>query len=619
MKHCNQKSKNNRGYLGIKIVLSLLVTVIIYLIYAANLLSTANWSMQDMFFQQSKAPSEEIVVIGVTSQDLMDYGMWPWDRTIWARVLNAINSDVTTAPAAIGMTIPFYGSSQPVPDGLLSIEATKSNVILSCNAEFGTEIITVNNMDTPDSQLYVSEISFPYLYPDDRIQLGHTNIVSDSDGILRNGLLQIETPQNGVIPSMAYATFLAYNQYHNITSDFSPELDENGFWYVDYSTTTGGYFAYSVGEILRGDFDPDSLAGKMVLIGVYDPSLMDYYRPAIDYSEYMYGIEFMANCINAMMNHMEVQQVQEHTEVLVLLVSTFLITFLCLHLSFQLVSLLMVLFATAGLGIIYGTYINGILFPPFYFILGLGTCFLLAVGFNYWFEWYTKKHVQDVFSQYVDPKVMATLIDTNLDSLHMAGTSSKVAVLFVDLRGFTSLSEQLDPATVVSILNEFFTMVHSCIQGRDGTLDKFIGDCAMAFWGAPNEMEDPCHSACCCALEMVSGSVHLSQKILEEYGLQISFGVGVHYGPAIVGNVGSPSRLDYTAVGDTVNIASRLESMAPRGTVYVSQSIADALGDDAALEKLKDRLHLKGKKEPMDVYILQDVKRTTPSKHEVSK
>lgn len=113
--------------------------------------------------------------------------------------------------------------------------------------------------------------------------------------------------------------------------------------------------------------------------------------------------------------------------------------------------------------------------------------------------------------------------------------------------------------------------------------------------------------ACCAAVKMIESSTSLSAEIYKKYNMEISFGVGIHYGSAVVGNVGSDTRLDYTAIGDTVNTAARLESSAPKNTIYVSQEIANHLQDRAKLEKLTEKLMLKGKEEPMEVYILRDI------------
>lgn len=180
----------------------------------------------------------------------------------------------------------------------------------------------------------------------------------------------------------------------------------------------------------------------------------------------------------------------------------------------------------------------------------------------------------------------------------------EVAVLFVDIRGFTTMSESLDPPTVVEIINQYLTLTTECIMRYHGTLDKFVGDCTMAFWNAPLPQEDPVYLACCAAMDMVEGSKELGEKLMERFGRTVSFGVGVHYGPAVIGNIGAPKRMDYTAIGDTVNTASRLESNAPGGKILISRTVADMLGDRATTTSLGGSIKLKGKAEGFETLTL---------------
>ena len=142
-----------------------------------------------------------------------------------------------------------------------------------------------------------------------------------------------------------------------------------------------------------------------------------------------------------------------------------------------------------------------------------------------------------------------------------------------------------------------------------GTLDKFDGDCTMAFWNAPVAQEDPVYLACCAAMDMAEGAKPLAEELQARFGRSVSFGVGVHYGPAVVGNIGAPQRMDFTAIGDTVNTASRLESNAPAGTIYISRVVADMLGDRAQTTSLGSAIKLKGKAEGFEVLTLDSLKR----------
>ena len=138
-----------------------------------------------------------------------------------------------------------------------------------------------------------------------------------------------------------------------------------------------------------------------------------------------------------------------------------------------------------------------------------------------------------------------------------------------------------------------------------GTLDKFVGDCTMAFWGAPVPAEDPAGQACRAALEMLEGADRLGAEVEERFGRKISFGIGIHFGPAVIGNIGAPMRMDYTAIGDTVNTAARLEANAPGGKILVSAAVREALGGRGVTRAPETEITLKGKNEKIGIFVLE--------------
>ena len=202
---------------------------------------------------------------------------------------------------------------------------------------------------------------------------------------------------------------------------------------------------------------------------------------------------------------------------------------------------------------------------------------------------------------------MKQLLENGTDALELGGETYDIAVLFVDVRGFTTMSEALDPPTVVEIINQYLTLTTECIMKNHGTLDKFVGDCTMAFWNAPLPQDDAVYLACRAAMDMVEGSKALGERLQERFGRSVSFGIGVNYGPAVVGNIGAPLRMDYTAIGDTVNTSARLEANAPGGKILISRVVADILGDRAKVTSLGDSIKLKGKAEGFEILTLDEL------------
>ncbi|NMA94086.1 MAG: adenylate/guanylate cyclase domain-containing protein, partial [Clostridiales bacterium] len=169
------------------------------------------------------------------------------------------------------------------------------------------------------------------------------------------------------------------------------------------------------------------------------------------------------------------------------------------------------------------------------------------------------------------------------------------------------MSESLEPEQVVGILNEYLELVAQSIFKTEGTLDKYIGDAAMGLFGAPLELEDHAFRAVEAALHMKQGSEELGNKLLEKYGRTVSFGIGINTGEAIVGNIGASHRMDYTAIGDTVNTAARLESNAAPGQILISRATYDLVKDKVEVNPLGE-LKVKGKANVVEIFEVMGIK-----------
>ena len=179
-------------------------------------------------------------------------------------------------------------------------------------------------------------------------------------------------------------------------------------------------------------------------------------------------------------------------------------------------------------------------------------------------------------------------------------------MLFVDIRGFTPLSDSLEPEQVVSILNQYLDLTSTSILNNYGMLDKFIGDATMAVFNAPFDLDDYIYKAVKAAADMRAGADVLSRKLAEQFGRSVSFGIGVNCGEAVVGNIGSEFRMDYTAIGDTVNTAARLESRAAAGEILISKAVHDALEGRITTEEV-GQMELKGKAKAVTVYRVLEI------------
>jgi adenylate cyclase len=216
-----------------------------------------------------------------------------------------------------------------------------------------------------------------------------------------------------------------------------------------------------------------------------------------------------------------------------------------------------------------------------------------------------KRKIRKTFSQYLSPGVIALIEKDPQKYIRPGGEVQDLTVMFSDIRDFTSLSEGLTPDDLVHLLNQYLSAMTDILFRNLGTLDKYIGDAIMAFWGSPYPQKDHAYSACLCALEMIAALEQLNQKWEAQGRRPISIGIGLNTGPVNVGNMGSDKRLAWTVMGDNVNLASRLEGMTKqyRSRVIISESTYGQVAHQFVAREV-DRIRVKGKKQPVVIYEL---------------
>jgi len=244
----------------------------------------------------------------------------------------------------------------------------------------------------------------------------------------------------------------------------------------------------------------------------------------------------------------------------------------------------------------HGTYL-----PPTAVLLAL----TIAVGVRAFYEaslqLRERRRLRRAFGAYVSPRIMQDILRSDPPP-GLGGARYRLCVIFADIRGFTERSERIAPEATIRLLNRYFSEVTACIHGAGGTLDKFIGDGVMAFFGAPQRLDNPCIPAFRAARDMLERVSRLNTMLAREGESPIIIGIGLHVGDSVVGNMGSEVRYNYTAIGDTVNVASRLEGLTKDVDypLVCSASVFDSLDDRAGFVKLGAKL-IKGHR-PVDVY-----------------
>ncbi len=558
----------------------------------------------DMLYQRPSPSDGRIVLINIDQKSLDELGPFAsWGRALMGDVINILNHNPEKAPAVIALDVLYAGESDdPEGDSYLAEACKACPVVTAVAATFGSQL----SQDADGGFYMDAEAMTAYDEPYEELKetswQGHINSMFDADGVLRHGIWQLDLPDGGSVPSFHRQIYERYCESVGIAADTEPYCDGQHRYYIPFQGRPGAYNdGYSVVDLLNGEVPEDAYAGRIVMIGPYAAGLQDDYVTAIDHTEKMYGVEYQANMVDALLRGQTRREAQRLPQALaVLLLCVFwAIVFYDRRLPVSIAGWL--LCGGGYVGVCLAAYNGGWVLSPLYAPVAVTVLFVICIASNYLRAALERRRVTATFQRYVAPEIVSELLREGSDAAQLGGRLCDIAVLFVDIRGFTAMSESMKPERVVQILNRYLTLTTECVFDNNGTLDKFVGDCTMAFWGAPLPQDDCVYKAVKAAFDMLERSKCLEKEMEREFGRTVSFGIGIHYGPAVVGNIGANTRMDYTAIGDTVNTAARLEANAPGGCIYVSRAVAEALDGRARFTSLGGSIRLKGKAEGFEV------------------
>ena len=378
-------------------------------------------------------------------------------------------------------------------------------------------------------------------------------------------------------------------------------VDPQGSFMPVYHGRRGTYATYSARDVLSGRVGQSKLQGRIALIGSSAVGLHDIRSTPFDASTP--GVEIHATIIDNIISGEsrrrlpDEKTIQGITACLAGLAATLLF-----GLAPPLASMACMLPAVIfGWGLSWYFFSQGVWISPVNGSLTVLVAALCLLPVRFWLSERKGRQLRQAFSRYVSPEVVERIVLAGVQPL--GGEQREVTLLFTDIRNFTTLSEKMPPSQVVSMLNSYFTPMTQCVKSHEGTMDKFLGDGLMAFWNAPVNVEDHPRKAVLAAIEMQRKLAELRPAFQKEFGVAIHVGAGLHTGLAHVGNMGSNELLDYTSIGDAVNLASRLEGLSKQYGVeiLVSEATASRMGNDIPRRRL-DRIRVKGKSEPVNIF-----------------
>jgi adenylate cyclase len=419
------------------------------------------------------------------------------------------------------------------------------------------------------------------------------------------------------IPDQEIAAYISENGLERIQfgrHNLQPWHD--GSVLINYAGPYHTYQHYSMWDVLNGTVPPETFKNKIVLVGGTALGIGDLRSTPFEKQDAGYmGVEVHANIIDNLLHSDErgrsflTRGLHEEiidTGFILLFGLVFGFWFSRVKPLYSTISVFLTLGAFAWL--VYLSFARWGLWLSC--VVPAGTLvanYAVITSFRMIFEEGEKRKIRKTFSQYLSPGVISLIEKDPAKYIRPGGETKELTVMFSDIRGFTTLSEGLTADELVQLLNEYLGEMTEVIFHNLGTLDKYIGDAIMAFWGSPYPQTDHAYRACACALEMVRALEKLNARWLAEGRKQIAIGVGLNTGPVNVGNMGSAKRLAWTVMGDNVNLASRLEGITKeyRCRIVIGEGTYQEIADQFVCRDL-DKIRVKGKLQPVTIYELLD-------------
>ena len=557
--------------------------------------------LSDVLFRESGNPPG-IVLAELDDRTLQTYQQAPQPRALHAQ---AVANLKTAGARVIVFDLLFTDSS---PDDVTFADAIKAagNVILP--------VAGVQPIGTGPKDRYVHQATLapPEPLKSAAQQLGHVNFPPDSDGVLRRLPLYIEDVEGNRYPSVLVSAIFAQTQRKapaevsvvdgkvSILNQNVP-VDSAGAMRPNFTARFDAFERISYGDATAGRIPAGAVQGKIVIIGLTAEATGDtHIIPLSGVPEP--GVVVLGNVLNSLQQGVFVREAGAGTVALSLLPLVAVMMYAVPRFNVRVAALLLALLAIATYLIFIALFnsdqkvIMNLVYPA----LVLPAMFFVGLGHRLAAERTDRRELGDLFGRYASPEVMHQLTESaDRGELNMGGTLREVTVLFADLRGFTGVSERLPPAEVVMFLNAAFDIMIRAIARNEGIVNKFGGDMVMGVWNAPNDVEDHAVKACRAAVEALAEMEANNLAIPDDPDAK--FGFGINSGEAVAGNVGSAGRLEYSVIGDPVNVGSRLCGIAGGGEIYVGERTREMAGKHLEVEPLGPQT-LKGRSRPVEAY-----------------
>ncbi len=639
----NKKIKKFSIYFVLSLSLSIFLSAI-YIFFPSLPDSLDNRLRDYLFTIRGELPhNQNVVIVDIDETSIKSLGQWPWSRDKLAKILEnltlanvgIVGLDIVfaeedrTSPHKILQDLKIYKKDVPNYDLEFANIVENSPVILgyqfdlvkkdNVNAKVPQIPAIFIEKDKPQDKSYLIEayntiLNIPQIQ-DKAYSSGFFNNIPDDTGIIRSVPLVISYDDT-IYPSLALEVIRVINgtqkvvvQYDEngisniVLDDISIPTDRYGRMLINFRGPERSFKYISAIDIYNNSFDKSEIDGKIVLIGTSAAGLFDL--RATPFDSIFPGVEVHANIIDNILMQDFIYKASwlDGANILIIFVLSIIIVMLTTYTTFWANPIIFISFSTSYLFLVYNLLFDyGIVLNILFPIATVLIASIMTTLFDYFYNIKKEEAIKAKFASKVSKNVMDDILK-NIDKNEFSAKSKEVTIFFSDIRGFTNISEKLDAKELISFLNRYMQPMSEIIIKYQGTIDKFIGDAIMAYWNAPIDIKNHCDLALKASLEQLEVLEKLNVELQKENLPKIDIGIGLNTGTVIVGEMGSSLRSDYTVIGDTINLGSRVESLCKYydSKLNISNFTKDKL-QEKYIFRFLDLVKVKGKNEPVEIW-----------------